>query len=96
MTEWNRLAPEAIKLGLKVKVHSLAFESRAVGERRLARWSFGLAGRRLPGPATKSSRRRARREENRSGNRRPKSNAAGRRRDSLAGSRSHPIDPALS
>lgn len=34
--EWNRLAPEAAKLGLKVKVHTSPFENRATGERRLA------------------------------------------------------------
>ena len=34
--EWNRLAPEAIKLGLRVKVHTSPFESRAAGERRLS------------------------------------------------------------
>jgi hypothetical protein len=35
MTEWNP-RPEAAKLGLKVRVHTSPFESRAVGERRLA------------------------------------------------------------
>jgi hypothetical protein len=32
--EWNRLAPKAIKFGLRVKVHTSPFESRAAGEQR--------------------------------------------------------------
>jgi hypothetical protein len=33
--EWNRLVPEAQRLGINVRQHTSLFESRAVGERRL-------------------------------------------------------------
>ena len=34
--EWNRLVPEAQRLGIGVRAHTSPFESRAVAERRLA------------------------------------------------------------